>query len=325
MKGWRNLAHGASQHYCNTAVKSGKSSRWSSIASNQQPISSTTTSTRKQEVWSGKTARMLSSSASPSSPPSSSISETEVAKFSELSTTWWDPKENPLIGMNSIRVGYILDQISSERSLTGKRALDVGCGGGLLSESLARLGANVTAVEPSQELAEQARLHAQLDPRTRSIDYRGGWTVEQLAAEVEGTNAEQYDVICCLEVIEHVTDVDSILSSIQRLLKPDGKLFLSTINRTTKSKAVAIVGAEYIMRYLPIGTHDWNQFKSPEEVRALVEANGLEEIDIQGMVLTSPPFQGRWDWALSADDTDINWIGSYQLASGEANAESSNE
>lgn len=325
MKGWRNLAHGASQHYCNTAVKSGKSNRWSSIASSQQPISSTTTSTRKQEPWFVKTVRMLSSSASPSSPPSSSISETEVAKFSELSTTWWDPKENPLIGMNSIRVGYILDRISSERSLTGKRALDVGCGGGLLSESLARLGATVTAVEPSQELAEQARLHAQLDPRTRSIDYRGGWTVEQLAAEVEGTSAEKFDVICCLEVIEHVTDVDSILSSIQRLLKPDGKLFLSTINRTTKSKAVAIVGAEYIMRYLPIGTHDWNQFKSPEEVRALVEANGLEEVDIQGMVLTSPPFQGRWDWALSADDTDINWIGSYQLASGEANAESSNE
>lgn len=198
--------------------------------------------------------------------------------------------------------------------MKGKRALDVGCGGGLLSESLARLGASVTGVEPSKELAEQARLHAQLDPRTRSIDYRGGWTVEQLAVEVAETNTEKYDIICCLEVIEHVTDVDSILSSMQRLLKPDGKLFLSTINRTTKSKAVAIVGAEYIMRYLPIGTHDWNQFKSPEEVRVLMEENGLKEVDVKGMVLTSPPFRGLWDWKLSSNDTDINWIGTYQLA-----------
>ncbi|CAJ1930353.1 unnamed protein product [Cylindrotheca closterium] len=266
---------------------------------------------------------MLSSSASSSSPPSSSISDTEVAKFSELSKTWWDPKENPLIGMNSIRVGYIMDQMSTERSLKGKRALDVGCGGGLLSESLARLGAKVTGVEPSLALAEQARLHAELDPRTRTIDYRGGWTVEQLAIEVEQSDAEKYDMICCLEVIEHVADVDSILSSMQRLLKPNGKLFLSTINRTTKSKAVAIVGAEYIMRYLPVGTHDWNQFKSPEEVRALVEASGLQEVDVQGMILTSPPFQGRWDWALSTDDTDINWIGTYRLASGEDDTTSS--
>ena len=327
MKGWRNLSHATSKQCCNTAVKSDKSSRWSRIAAIQYSVSdSEISASAKPKMWSVmEHVRMLSSSASPSSPSSSSISETEVAKFSELSKTWWDPKENPLIGMNGIRVGYIMDQMSSERSLKGKRALDVGCGGGLLSESLARLGANVTGVEPSQELAKQARLHAQLDPRTRTIDYREGWTVEQLAAEVEETNAEKYDMICCLEVIEHVTAVDSILSSMKRLLKPDGKLFLSTINRTIKSKAVAIVGAEYIMRYLPVGTHDWYQFKSPDELRVLVEANGLEEVDVQGMVLTSPPFQGRWDWALSTDDTDINWIGTYQLASGEADTASSSQ
>jgi 2-polyprenyl-6-hydroxyphenyl methylase/3-demethylubiquinone-9 3-methyltransferase len=270
----------------------------------------------------------------------SSVSAAEITKFSELSKTWWDPRENPLIGMNTIRVEYILANqiLSASGSLSpsesespfpfsGLKALDVGCGGGLLSESLARLGASVTAIDPSKELVEQAQRHSQLDPRTRSIDYRGGWTVEQLAAaEEESSESEsssssssssdttKFDVICLLEVIEHVTDVDSILSSIRSLLKPDGKVFLSTLNRTAKSKIVAIVGAEYVMRYLPIGTHDWNQFRSPEEVRAIVEQNGLEEVDVKGMVLASPPFLGQWNWRLDAKDTDINWIGTYQLA-----------
>lgn len=240
----------------------------------------------------------------------SSHSEAEVAKFSELSNTWWDPKENPLIGMNSIRVEYILKQLA-DGSLKKKRALDVGCGGGLLSESLARLGANVTAIDPSKDLVEQAKMHAQLDPRTRGIDYLEGWTVEKLASSED---AGKFDVICCLEVIEHVTDMDSILSSIQSLLNPNGgKLFISTLNRTIKSRAVAIVGAEYIMRYLPVGTHDWNLFKSPDEVRSLVEKHYLEQVDVQGMVLTSPPFRGSWNWKLDAGDTDINWIGTYQL------------
>jgi 2-polyprenyl-6-hydroxyphenyl methylase/3-demethylubiquinone-9 3-methyltransferase len=244
----------------------------------------------------------------------SSLSKAEVAKFSKLSKTWWDPKENPLIGMNSIRVEYLLKQLA-DGSLKNKRALDVGCGGGLLSESLARLGANVTAIDPSEDLVEQARLHAQLDPRTRPIDYRGGWTVEELASSED---AGKFDVICCLEVIEHVTDIDSILSSMQSLLNPNGgKLFLSTLNRTFKSRAVAIAGAEYIMRYLPVGTHDWDKFKSPEEVRSLVDQHGLEQIDVHGMVLTSPPFQGRWNWKLDAHDTDINWIGTYQLKESE--------
>eukprot|EP00980_Cylindrotheca_fusiformis_P003129 scaffold721_cov131-Cylindrotheca_fusiformis.AAC.19 len=244
----------------------------------------------------------------------SSHSEAEVAKFSDLSKTWWDPKENPLIGMNSIRVEYILNQLD-DKSLKNKRALDVGCGGGLLSESLARLGANVTSIDPSKELVEQAKIHAQMDPRTRTIDYRGGWTVEQLAVStLKEDDIEKFDVICCLEVIEHVTDIDSILSSIRSLLNPNGgKLFISTLNRTWKSRVVAIAGAEYIMRYLPIGTHDWDKFKSPEEVSSLVERHQLEQIDVQGMILTSPPFRGNWNWKLDPGDTDINWIGSYQL------------
>jgi ubiquinone biosynthesis O-methyltransferase len=248
------------------------------------------------------------------------VSASEVSKFSQFSKTWWDPRENPLIGMNSIRVEYIKNQIlsSSEQGfpsvdypLSGLTALDVGCGGGLLSESLARLGASVTAVDPSVELVEQAQHHSQLDPRTRSIDYRGGWSVERLAEE----SNTKYDVICILEVIEHVADVESVFSSIKALLQPKGKLFLSTLNRTAKSKALAVVGAEYVMRYLPVGTHDWNQFRSPEEVESLMETTGLEEMDVTGMVLTSPPLWGQWNWQLDPKDTDINWIGTYQLKS----------
>lgn len=251
---------------------------------------------------------------------SSSFSKTEVEKFSQLSDTWWDPKENPLIGMNTIRVEYILqNQLSSDddstSSLEDKLALDVGCGGGLLSESLCRLGANVTAIDPSVDLVEQAKRHSSLDPKTKNINYRGGMTVEELATS---SDQEKFDVICILEVIEHVPPdgLDSMLSSISKLLKPDtGRLFVSTLNRTAKSKALAIVGAEYIMRYLPVGTHDWNQFKSPEEVKASMKNHGLEEVNVSGMVLTSPPFGGKWDWKLDERDTDINWIATYRLGS----------
>jgi ubiquinone biosynthesis O-methyltransferase len=198
--------------------------------------------------------------------------------------------------------------------LLGLSALDVGCGGGLLSESLARLGAKVTAVDPSIQLVEQAKKHAQLDPKTQqAIEYRGGCTVEQLAEE--NKHAERlYDVICLLEVIEHVTDVDSILSSVKSLLKPDtGRLFVSTMNRTVKSNIVAIVGAEYVMGYLPIGTHDWNSFRSPSEVQQLMERAGMEQVDVQGMVITSPPFCGEWHWKLDRNDLDVNWIGMYKI------------
>ncbi len=250
----------------------------------------------------------------------SSVSEAEVSKFSDFSESWWDPQQNPLIGMNSIRVGYIVDEmqkavksadiISGTPALSGLKALDVGCGGGLLSESMARLGADVVAVDPSQTLVEHAKRHADMDPKTRSIDYRGGYTIEQLAQETEDPC---FDVICILEVVEHVTDVESILRSAKSLLKPNtGRLFLSTMNRTMKSHLVAIIGAEYIMGYLPPGTHDWNQFFSPEEVEELMGRVGLQQIDVQGMVVAKPPFHGSWDWKLDQLDTDVNWIGTYK-------------
>ena len=217
--------------------------------------------------------------------------------------------------MNIIRMKYIIDVLgdsSKPDSLNEVSALDVGCGGGLLSESLARLGANVTAIDPSKELVAQAVRHGQLDPRTRSIDYRGGYSVEMLADE----SNSKFDVICLLEVLEHATDPISILSSIRRLLKPNGKLFISTLNRTVKSQLVAIVGAEYVMRYLPVGTHNWNEFRSPREVEALINDAGLVQLDMTGMVLTSPPLGGNWNWTLDPNDTDINWIGAYELRRG---------
>lgn len=245
----------------------------------------------------------------------SSVSEKEVSKFSGLKKTWWDPRQNPLIGMNPIRVQYITNNTTC--ALSGLKILDVGSGGGILSESLARLGGNVTALEPSYTLVEHAQKHAGLDPKTRNIKYKGGCSIEQLASNEkirEESEACLYDVICILEVLEHVENIDSILSAARSLLKPNtGRLFVSTLNRTIKSQMMAIIGAEYIMRYLPPGTHDWNQFRSPNEVELLMNRVGMQQVDVQGLVVTKPPLWGQWDWKLDRKDTDVNWIGTYKI------------
>jgi 2-polyprenyl-6-hydroxyphenyl methylase/3-demethylubiquinone-9 3-methyltransferase len=168
------------------------------------------------------------------------------------------------------------------------------------------LGASVTAIDPSRELVQMAIDHSQLDPKTASIDYRAGTSIEELGDE------STFDVICILEVLEHVTDVDSILQSASSLLDPNGTLFVSTMNRTLKSQLIAIVGAEYIMGYLPIGTHNWNQFMSPQEVDHKMKQVGLQEVDSKGMVLSAPPLDGTWRWKLSDTDKDVNWIGAYK-------------
>lgn len=231
---------------------------------------------------------------------------------------WWDPLQNPLVAMNPVRVGYIVDTLArfnrltttdSHRPLTGLRALDIGCGGGLLSESLARLGSEVTAIDPSTALVERAKEHAQQDPLTQTIDYRGGISVEDLAAE--GSQVDKFDVICILEVVEHVQNVESLLHAAASLLHPDGVVFLSTVNRTWKSHVLCIVGAEYVMGYLPVGTHDWNSFKSPDEIQTLMKKAPLQEANVSGMILAAPPLDGKWRWQLNAKDTDVNWIGAY--------------
>mmetsp|Transcript_3869 Transcript_3869/g.8235 ORF Transcript_3869/g.8235 Transcript_3869/m.8235 type:complete len:322 (-) Transcript_3869:176-1141(-) len=271
------------------------------------------------------------SSSVPSS-PTSSVSSDEVAKFSNMAPTWWDSDLNPLIGMNPVRVSFIVDALTSHRKQTeqhaehaaegyfplkGMKALDVGCGGGLLSESLARLGADVTAIDPSDEVVTNAaNEHSSYDRKTSTINYCAGMSVEALASEHGVRNERIYDIVCMLEVLEHATDQHGILQAAAGLLKkptpggqPGGTLFVSTINRTAKSYAFAIVGGEHITRMLPVGTHKWENFRSPKEVEQMVGNYGLSGVGVSGMVIKPPYYDMRWK--LDPNDTDINWIGAY--------------
>lgn len=227
----------------------------------------------------------------------------EVAKFSSMDADWWDPTKNPLIAMNAIRMQYIQSIVGD---LHAKTALDIGCGGGLLSESLARRGATVTGVDPSARLLAAAKVHQQLDPRTSAIDY-----VEGTAEDIQGS----FDIVCLLEVVEHVNDVPGLFGSASRLLADDGTLFVSTMNRTLQSYLLTIVGAEYVMGYLPRGTHDFARYQSPDEVARHMADVGLEPLDVSGMVLRRPPLLGIWDWRLDPTNTNVNWIGAYRHAS----------
>ncbi len=280
-----------------------------------------------------------------SSTETNSVSSEEVSKFSSMAKTWWQVDHNPLISMNPVRMSFITDQISKHLSIShdyvesslsklnegtnkqhpkpylplkGLKALDVGCGGGLLSESLARLGANVTAIDPSREVARAAQIHSQKskDGRVRDITYMGGVSVEDLAQQYSITNDNDnlFDIVCVLEVIEHATDPRSLMMAATSLLKkpsstPGGMLFVSTINRTVKSYGIAIVGGEYITGKLPIGTHSWDQFLSPQEVNKLVSEFDISEVEKKGMILQPPFYNLRW--LLQDDDYDVNWIGSY--------------
>jgi 2-polyprenyl-6-hydroxyphenyl methylase/3-demethylubiquinone-9 3-methyltransferase len=291
---------------------------------------------------------------------SSSVSSAEVDKFSGMDQEWWDPQKNPLIYMNATRVQYIRTMVETELRLTpsppsttststanatsnsssksrsslpfsGLKALDIGCGGGLLSESLARLGASVTGIDPSEKLLAAAQQHAAVQFGSSSNNNNRptylNTTAEELAASSAdtgdgNTNTDTlFDMVCLLEVIEHASDQQSLLAAASALVKPGGLLFVSTINKTWKSHALAIVGAEYIMGYLPVGTHNWKQFLSPQQVQDYLAAQTgdllLEPVQgansVTGMVLASPPWPGRcWDWKLDPNDTDVNWIGTYQ-------------
>jgi len=266
-------------------------------------------------------------------PSSSSVSQEEISKFSSMHKDWWDPKFHPLIAMNPVRIGYILDHLPEKNDdsdstmttataaahappLQGLQALDVGCGGGLLSESLARLGGQVTAIDPSQALVDMAQDHAQQtgDPRLKNIQYRN-MTVEELSSD--SAQSGKYDIVCLLEVLEHVTSVESLVQAASLLVKKPtatnsgGRLFVSTMNRTIKSHLLTIVGAEYIMGYVPPGTHNWNQYLTPHEVNTIMTTYQMDKIDTSGMVLTRPPLCGNWDWKIEPDDLDVNWIGVY--------------
>ena len=234
------------------------------------------------------------------------IDREEVAKFQAMAAEWWNPKGKfrPLHQMNPCRLDYVTSQIASEfgrdpagpRPFEGLRILDIGCGGGLLSEPMARLGADIVGADAAGENIAVARLHA--EQAGLSIDYRAT-TAEDLAR-----TGEVFDVILALEIIEHVSSPEALLSACATLLKPGGLLICSTLNRTTKAFFGAILGAEWVMRWLPRGTHDWRKFITPDELFGLVRAAGLRPVDRKGMVLN--PVSGGW--RLSERDLGINYI-----------------
>jgi 2-polyprenyl-6-hydroxyphenyl methylase/3-demethylubiquinone-9 3-methyltransferase len=205
---------------------------------------------------------------------STNVHPSETAKFDRLAARWWDPEgeSRPLHDLNPVRLGYVADRAD----LKGARALDVGCGGGILSESLARAGANVTAIDLAPAVLEVARLH--LYESRLSVDYRET-SVEALAIEMRGT----FDVIACMEMLEHVPDPGSVIRACATLLVPGGKLFLSTLNRTPLAFGAAILGAEHLMRLLPRGTHHYGQFLKPSEIAAELRASGLVLEDVSGI------------------------------------------
>ena len=236
----------------------------------------------------------------------STIDDAEIAKFEAMAAEWWDEsgKFKPLHMMNPVRLDYITSQIAAEfdrdlqssRPFEGLRILDIGCGGGLLCEPMARLGADVVGVDAAPRNIPVAEIHAKQSGLT--IDYRVG-TAEAMAAE-----GEQFDAVLNMEVVEHVADPQAYLDACAALLKPGGLHLCSTINRNPKSFAMAIVGAEWVMRWLPKGTHQWEKFITPDELFALLEKAGLTPVDRKGYVFN--PI--RWDWSISATDLSVNYV-----------------
>jgi 2-polyprenyl-6-hydroxyphenyl methylase/3-demethylubiquinone-9 3-methyltransferase len=233
---------------------------------------------------------------------SRTVDTLEVARFDALAAGWWDPEGSmrPLHAMNPVRLGYIRDRVARHPGaapLAGLSAVDVGCGGGLLSEPLARMGATVTGIDAAAEAVEVARRHA--DEGGLAIDYRVE-TAEGLAA-----SGARFDLVCALEIVEHVADVDAFCAALADLLAPGGTLVMSTLNRTPQSWAVAILGAEHLLRIIPRGTHDWKKFLSPAELAACLRRRGLRVDDVSGMV---PDPGGESGWRLSKRRFGVNYI-----------------
>ncbi len=234
------------------------------------------------------------------------IDPAEIAKFEAMAAEWWDPngKFRPLHMMNPVRLDYIPRQIAAEfgRDLTaerpfeGLRLLDIGCGGGLLSEPMARLGADVVGADAAERNIPVARVHAEQSGLT--IDYR------HTSAEALAEAGEQFDVVLNMEVVEHVADPQAYLTACHDLLKSGGLMLCSTINRNPKSFAMAIVGAEYIMRWLPKGTHEWSKFITPDELFKMIEIAGLRPVDRKGYVFN--PIS--WGWSISDRDLSVNYV-----------------
>ena len=234
------------------------------------------------------------------------VDPSEIAKFEAMAAEWWDleGKFKPLHMMNPVRLDYITRQIAAEfgRDLNGPtpfaglRIADIGCGGGLLCEPMARLGAEVVGIDAAERNIPVARLHAEQSGLT--IDYR------HTTAEAMAAAGEQFDVVINMEVVEHVADPLGYLTACQQLLKSGGLHLCSTINRNPKSFAMAIVGAEWVMRWLPKGTHEWSKFITPNELFDLMTKAGLKPVDRKGYVFNFVKFT----WSISDKDLSVNYV-----------------
>lgn len=234
------------------------------------------------------------------------VDKQEIQNFSKDSTHWWDPEGpfKPLHRLNPVRLRYIKDQICKHRDLDfnslktyeGLDILDVGCGGGLICEPMARLGGNITGIDADENAIEVAKQHAK--EMELNVTYEATTSSELVKRN------KQYDVVLALEIIEHVSDLDHFVEDIAHLCKPDGLVILSTLNRTPKSFALGIVAAEYILRWVPQGTHDWKKFVKPSELSRLLRRNDLNPHDITGMAF-SPLKNG---FVLKPNDTDVNYF-----------------
>jgi len=231
--------------------------------------------------------------------PNVNVDDAEVAKFEALASRWWDKESEfkPLHEINPLRLNYI-DELSG---LAGKKVLDVGCGGGILSESMAKRGAQVTGIDMGGKPINIAKLHA-LEAGVE-INYRKV-SAEALADEIGSDTEQQFDVITCLEMLEHVPDPASIIQACTRMLKPGGQLFLSTLNRNPKAYMLAIIGAEYVLNMLPRGTHDYAKFIRPAELSRWARAAGLEVKGSTGLVYN--PLTKRYK--LAERDLDVNYL-----------------
>ncbi len=239
-------------------------------------------------------------------PRKPSIDADEVAKFSAMAADWWNPtgKFKPLHRFNPVRLGFIRDTAEAHfgiegglrEPLKGLRVLDIGCGGGLVSEPMARLGANVTSVDASEANIKTAMTHA--SEQGLEIDYRVG-TAEALLDSDEAP----FDMVLNMEVVEHVADPDQFLADCANLVAPGGLMIVATLNKTAKALATAVIGAEYILRWLPPGTHDWSKFLPPEQVREALIGAGLDAEPAQGVAYA--PLTGRWNLST---DTSVNYM-----------------
>jgi 2-polyprenyl-6-hydroxyphenyl methylase/3-demethylubiquinone-9 3-methyltransferase len=226
----------------------------------------------------------------------------EIEKFSRIADEWWDlnGKFKPLHSFNPLRLNYIRNHIETKMgNVNNIQLLDIGCGGGLLSEPMARMGANVTGADASEKNIKTAMIHAE----------KNHLNIEYLTTTAEALSAERpnfYDVILNMEVIEHVADTQLFIDSCFKMLKPNGIMVIATLNRTLKSYMFAIIGAEYVLRWLPIGTHDWQKFLKPSEINLLCQ-NHANRLDIAGASFN--PVTGKWS---QTNDLNVNYMCVYE-------------